>query len=81
MVGAGGYYLESGVDGVIGIMTFGCGPDSLMMDVVRRHAARLGNTPFMSLTLEEHTSEAGLITRLEAFLDMIQSKKRRPICV
>ncbi len=81
VVGAGGHYLESGVDGVIGIMTFGCGPDSVMMDMVRRHAVRLGATSFMSLTLEEHTAEAGLITRLEAFLDMIQRKRRRPICV
>ena len=80
VVGAGGYYLENGADGVIGIMTFGCGPDSLMMDMVRRQAARLRATPFMSLTLEEHTAEAGMVTRLEAFIDMIQSKKRRQVC-
>jgi predicted nucleotide-binding protein (sugar kinase/HSP70/actin superfamily) len=79
VVGAGAYYLESGVDGVIGIMTFGCGPDSLMMEMVRRQAARLKTTPFMSLTVEEHTAETGVITRLEAFLDMIQRKKRRQV--
>jgi len=76
LVGAGEQYLQKGTDGVIGIMTFGCGPDSLMMDIVRREAARLRNVPFMILTLEEHTAEAGMITRLEAFLDMIQRKKR-----
>ncbi len=83
MVGAGGHYLESGTDGVIGIMAFGCGPDSLMMDIVHRWAARLRTTPFMSLTLEEHTAEAGVVTRLEAFLDMIHRKKRRrlKLCV
>ncbi len=79
VVGAGVHYLESGVDGVIGITTFGCGPDSVMMDVVRRQAARLKNAPFMSLTLDEHTAEAGLITRLEAFLDMIYRKKRKRV--
>jgi len=81
VVGAGEYYLENGADGVIGIMTFGCGPDSLMMDMVRRHAARLRATAFMSLTLEEHTAEAGVVTRLEAFLDMIYRKQRRRVCV
>ena len=83
VVGAGGHYLESGTDGVIGIMAFGCGPDSLMMDIVHRRAARLRTTPFMSLTLEEHTAEAGVATRLEAFLDMIQRRKRRQaeVCV
>jgi len=83
VVGAGEHYLESGADGVIGVMAFGCGPDSLMMDMVCRQAARLRATPFMSLTLEEHTSEAGIVTRLEAFLDMIHRKRRRrrEVCV
>ncbi|GAI36712.1 unnamed protein product, partial [marine sediment metagenome] len=83
VVGAGGHYLESGADGVIGLMTFGCGPDSLMMDVVRRRAAKLRATTFMSLTLEEHTAETGVVTRLEAFLDMIHRRKRRrvEVCV
>ena len=81
IVGAGGHYLENGADGVIGIMTFGCGPDSLMMDMVRRHAARLRATAFMSLTVEEHTAEAGVVTRLEAFVDMMQRKRRRQVKV
>jgi predicted nucleotide-binding protein (sugar kinase/HSP70/actin superfamily) len=76
VVGCGGHYLESGVEGVIGVIAFGCGPDSLMMDMVQRQAIRLKTTPFMSLTLEEHTAEAGIATRLEAFLDMIQRRKR-----
>ena len=81
VVGAGEHYLRNGADGVIGIIAFGCGPDSLMMEMVHRQASRLRTTPFMSLTLEEHTAEAGLVTRLEAFLDMIYRKKRRGVCV
>ena len=76
VVGAGGHYLQSGADGIIGIMAFGCGPDSLMMDMIHRQANKLRAIPFMSLALEEHTSEAGMVTRLEAFLDMIERKKR-----
>ena len=83
VVGAGEHYLQSGTDGVIGIMAFGCGPDSLMMDMVRRQAARLRTIPFMNLTLEEHTAEAGVVTRLEAFTDMIYRRKRKraEVCV
>ena len=83
VVGAGEHYLQNGADGVIGLMTFGCGPDSLIMDTVRRQAARLKTTPFLRLTVEEHTAEAGIVTRLEAFLDMIYRRKRRQveICV
>jgi len=79
VIGAGGHYLQTGLDGIIGIMAFGCGPDSLMMDMIHRQANRLKTTPFMCLTLEEHTSEAGVITRLEAFLDMIHRKKRKQV--
>ncbi|MDD4876853.1 MAG: acyl-CoA dehydratase activase-related protein [Dehalococcoidales bacterium] len=81
VVGAGGYYLENKADGVIGIMTFGCGPDSLLMDTLQRQASKNKTTPFMSLTLEEHTAEAGVITRLEAFIDMIERRKRKQVAI
>jgi predicted nucleotide-binding protein (sugar kinase/HSP70/actin superfamily) len=32
--------------------------------------------PILSLTIDEHTGEAGFITRLEAFVDMLYRKKR-----
>ncbi|MFC1987883.1 acyl-CoA dehydratase activase-related protein [Chloroflexota bacterium] len=81
VVGAGGHYLQNGADGVIGIIAFGCGPDSLMMDMVRREAAGMRSTPFMNLTLDEHTAEAGMLTRLEAFTDMIYRRKDRQVKV
>jgi predicted nucleotide-binding protein (sugar kinase/HSP70/actin superfamily) len=75
VVGAAGYYLDKGVDGIIGVAAFGCGPDSLMMDLVKRYA-RQKRKPFLCLTIDEHTAEAALLTRLEAFLDMLLRKKR-----
>ena len=81
VVGAGGHYLQNEVDGVIGVMAFGCGPDSLMMEILRREAGNQQTTAFMCITLEEHTSETGVITRLEAFLDMIHRRKRRQVTV
>jgi predicted nucleotide-binding protein (sugar kinase/HSP70/actin superfamily) len=81
VVGAGGYYLQNKADGVIGVMAFGCGPDSLMMEILRREAGKQQTTAFMCITLEEHTSETGVITRLEAFLDMIHRRKRRRVAV
>jgi len=75
VVGAGGYYVQSGVSGVIGVAAFGCGPDSLMINVVQRYARHRG-VPFMTLTLDEHTGEAGISTRLEAFLDMIRRRRQ-----
>jgi predicted nucleotide-binding protein (sugar kinase/HSP70/actin superfamily) len=76
-VGAGGYYLAGEVDGIIGVIAFGCGPDSLMIDVVTRAAKRKFNKPLMNITIDEHTAEAGLVTRLEAFVDMLQRRVAR----
>lgn len=76
VVGAGGHYLGSNVDGVIAVVAFGCGPDSVMLDVLQRHAKRLGRKPFMVLTLDEHAAETGLLTRIEAFVDMLERRKR-----
>jgi predicted nucleotide-binding protein (sugar kinase/HSP70/actin superfamily) len=81
VVGAGGYYLEDRpVDGIIAVIAFACGPDSVMMNVVQRRALAAQTAPVMTLTLDEHTGEAGIITRLEAFLDMIRRRKRVAAC-
>lgn len=80
VVGAGEHYLRDNVDGIIGLMAFGCGPDSVMMDMVSKQANRSGTAAFMILTLDEHTADAGITTRLEAFLDMIHRRKEISIC-
>jgi predicted nucleotide-binding protein (sugar kinase/HSP70/actin superfamily) len=77
IIGAGEHYLEAKVDGIISVAVFGCGPDSMMVDMVRHRASEF-RTPFLHLSLDEHTSEGGLLTRLEAFLDMV--KRRRKVC-
>jgi predicted nucleotide-binding protein (sugar kinase/HSP70/actin superfamily) len=78
IIGAGGYYLEAKVDGVVNVSVFGCGPDSMMIGFVQHRAKEL-EIPFLPLSLDEHSSEGGLLTRLEAFLDMV--KRRERVCV
>lgn len=77
VVGAAGHFLQSAADGVISVVCFGCGPDSVMLDVVQRSVKQYARKPFVSLVIDEHTGEAGLITRLEAFADMLLRRKRR----
>lgn len=73
ITGAAGHYLTSDkVDGVIAVTAFGCGPDSLMIDAVQRTVNRSRCHPLLSLNIDEHTADAGLITRLEAFIDSLQ---------
>lgn len=63
-------------DGIIYTMTFGCGVDSFICDLVERRIRRESDIPFIVLTIDEHSGEAGMDTRLEAFIDMIRWRKR-----
>lgn len=63
------------VDGIIYLSSFGCGIDSLIEDYLERHIRRDGRIPYMKLVLDEHTGEAGIDTRLEAFIDMVRWKE------
>ncbi len=65
-----------GVDGVVHLVAFGCGSDALIGELVEREAKRINRTPHMMLTLDEHSAQAGMITRVEAFLDMIERGRR-----
>lgn len=79
MTGAAGHYLKDNkIDGVITLTAFGCGPDSLMLERITRKSKQF-NKPLLNLTIDEHTGEAGFITRLEAFVDMLYRKKRAKI--
>ena len=72
------YLKDNNIDGIITINAFGCGPDSIMVDRISRIARKL-NKPILNLSIDEQTGEAGFITRIEAFTDMLFRKKRASI--
>jgi predicted CoA-substrate-specific enzyme activase len=55
------------------ITNFGCGPDSFILHHFKQI---MGEKPHMVLELDEHSADAGLITRCEAFLDSLPKKAR-----
>ena len=72
-VGAALYMEEQQeIDGIIYMACFGCGPDSMIGEIIER---KIKSKPFMFLTIDEHTGEAGMITRLEAFCDMLRRRR------
>lgn len=76
IIGSAFYLLEKKmVDGVILLVSFGCGPDSLVGELVERVYKRKKDIPLLYLTLDEHSGEAGFLTRLEAFVDMVYYRK------
>lgn len=67
---------KQGLDGAIYVSSFGCGIDSVVGDLFERWTRREADLPFLLITIDEHTGEAGVNTRLEAFIDMIDWRKR-----
>jgi predicted nucleotide-binding protein (sugar kinase/HSP70/actin superfamily) len=56
--------------GVIQISFFNCGCDSMLIEIFRRQMQEKG-IPYMVLVLDEHFGQAGVETRLEAFVDSL----------
>ena len=52
------------------ITSFSCGPDSFILE---RFRSVMGDKPFLILELDAHTADAGIDTRIEAFLDVARS--------
>jgi len=64
------YFNDTSIDGVINLSNAACGPDSFTGEIINR--LREGSEkPYMSISIDEHTSAVGIQTRVEAFLDMI----------
>ncbi|MCX7857208.1 MAG: acyl-CoA dehydratase activase [Deltaproteobacteria bacterium] len=55
------------------ITNFGCGPDSFITHFFKKI---IGSKPYLQLEIDEHSADAGIITRLEAFLDSIKNAKK-----
>lgn len=73
--GAGHKFItDPEVDGIIYLSCFGCGTDSMVQGLLASSAREI-HKPYMMITLDEHSGEAGLVTRLEAFLDMVERRK------
>lgn len=79
ITGAAAHYInDKNIDGIITINAFGCGPDSLMLERIVRYSRKF-NKPILNLSIDEQTGEAGFVTRIEAFIDMLYRKKRMGI--
>ncbi|MFW6149968.1 MAG: acyl-CoA dehydratase activase [Chloroflexota bacterium] len=53
----------------LALTNFGCGPNSFMLPMVED---MMGDKPLGQLEIDEHAAEAGIVTRLEAFVDTIK---------
>ena len=68
-------YAELGFDGVIHVKSANCTPEIDVMPVLQNISADY-KIPVLYLTYDAQTSDVGLMTRLEAFYDMISMRKK-----
>jgi len=71
LVGAIAEYKDD-VDGIILMSSFPCGPDSMVNEIIIR---RVKDKPILNLILDGQEGGAGLETRLESFVDIIQFRR------
>ncbi len=67
---------KEGFDGVVHLHPFGCMPATVVQPAMIQ-ASREYNIPYLSLSLDEHSSETGVLTRLEAFVSMLKRRRQK----
>ncbi len=67
-------YRQKGYDGVIQVMPFGCMPEIVSMSILPK-IQNEQNIPILTLMNDEMTGEAGYITRLEAYIDLLKNRR------
>jgi len=55
------------------VTNFSCGPDSFLLTFFERAA---GDKPYLQIEIDEHSADAGIVTRCEAFLDTLANYRR-----
>jgi predicted CoA-substrate-specific enzyme activase len=55
------------------LSNFRCGPDSFLLHFIREE---MQGKPYLQLEVDEHSADAGMITRIEAFLDSLKGSRQ-----
>jgi len=72
LTGAVDYYKDK-IDGIIFMTTFPCGPDSLAIELIMR---KVKDVPMTNLIIDSNFGEAGLQTRIESFVDILEARRQ-----
>jgi len=67
---------RDGLDGVVHVYPFTCTPEIVARGIMHKIAAKHG-LPLACFSLDEHSGEAGFVTRLEAFADIIRANRSK----
>jgi predicted nucleotide-binding protein (sugar kinase/HSP70/actin superfamily) len=79
-VGEAALMARGEVDGLVHVAPFNCTPEIVAQSALVALHRRQG-IPILNLSFDEQTARAGMVTRLEAFVDMLWARKHRLSCV
>lgn len=65
-------YIKKDFAGIIHLLPFGCMPEVTVRPILQKIHKESG-IPFLSLSLDEQVAEAGINTRIEAFVDVVRN--------
>lgn len=68
---------QSGYDGLIHVFPFTCMPEVVAKNILPK-AASDAAIPVLSLAFDEQSGEAGIVTRLEAYVDLLRLRQIQP---
>lgn len=69
-------YAQSGYDGVVQIYPFTCMPEIVAQSILPA-VERDFDIPVLTLIIDEMTGEAGYLTRIEAFVDLLNHRREK----
>ena len=69
-------FAKNGVDGIIHVFPFTCMPELVAQTILMKVQKDL-DIPILTLILDEHTAPGGVETRLEAFIDLLERRRKR----
>jgi predicted nucleotide-binding protein (sugar kinase/HSP70/actin superfamily) len=73
-------YAKEGFDGIIHLLPFTCMPDTIAKAMLGK-VSEDHDIPALSLVIDELTGKAGVMTRLEAFIDLVKSRaEKKAVC-
>lgn len=75
-IGSAVHFARRGYDGIIQILPLGCMPEIVASSILPQIQEDY-NLPIMTLTFDEHTGQAGIQTRLEAFVDLLERSRHK----
>jgi predicted nucleotide-binding protein (sugar kinase/HSP70/actin superfamily) len=66
---------EEGYDGAVHIYPTGCMPEVSIKPILKKISKDLG-IPVLDCSFDEHTTQVGIVTRIETFVDLLHERKK-----